>query len=345
MRLLLTRPPRLSTFGDGARALAFAGGHAVAVATPASIQTRRSRVRAGAGGGGRALVGAGGGRRPGRAPAGGQPWPWADLFLRQLTDPRDGRDVVGWRGAGAGAIVHDCSELGGAGPPGRLGLPCVTVGTMAAAPGLLERRARRPARVSLLPRRTSGRAEVRRYRREPTPAGDRCRLGAGLPADRPSSWSAGDGLHAVPGRLEAILAGLAEVEHARRRGAGDPTAAAPGRPRPGRGAHSHKGACGVPGDLLVTHAAANSVARRFPGVPMVLAPIVSDQLYNAPAPAAPGHRPVTGRGHGPPRRSPRVGDVLATPPTASGPARLRRAGSPAALGPAVRDVESLRGRG
>jgi N-glycosyltransferase len=221
-----------------------------------------------------------------------QPWRWAHLFLRELTDPaRLAADVVAlaptWR---PDVIVHDRSELGGPSAARQLGLPCVTVGTLAGAATLFGMSPPdTDLYASLLPEvyepAEPGAGEVRRYRHEhPLLPHDRLpEWVADLPVDRPLVYlSLGTVFHQVPGRLEAMLAGLAGVECTVVAVAGDP-----GR-LPPQPAHVRL-AASLPQplmleccDLFVTHGGTNSVREALAlGVPMVIAPIVSDQPYNA----------------------------------------------------------------
>lgn len=291
MRALLTVHPALShlrAMVPVAQALRRAG-HVVAVATPASIH---GEVRA------YGLEPLGAGAHWSDAEVAGvqsvlrrtgQPWRWAHLFLRELADPgRMADDVValapGWR---PDAIVHDCSELGGGRAARRLGLPCVAVGTVAGGAGVLEPAG--PAgrlRASMLPPEFEpADPDVRRYRPEPALRPDDRLPGwiAELPAGRPLVVvSLGTVFHGVPGRLEALLAGLAGVECAAVVAAGDPGRLPPQPPHIRVEARIPQALLLECCDLLVTHGGANSVREALSlGVPMVLAPIASDQVHLA----------------------------------------------------------------
>ena len=246
-----------------------------------------------------------------------QPWQWAHLFLRQLTDPsRLARDVVAlaptWR---PDVIVHDATELGGSWAAELMGLPCVTVGTLGGSASLLglpgpstqtavRQLARdlppppRPVRpaprlsVHLLPEvydpvelATPG---VRCYRHEsPLRAGDRLpHWVTELPDDRPLVYvSMGTVLHQVPGRLEAILAGLAEVDCSVVAAVGADSAPDRFPPQPPHVRlvpHVPQPLLLECCDLFVTHGGSNSVREALSaGVPMVFTPVVTDQPYNA----------------------------------------------------------------
>ena len=246
-----------------------------------------------------------------------RPSPWAHLFLRQLADPsRLARDVVAlapaWR---PDVIVHDATELGGSWAAELLGLPCVTVGTVGGAESLLGLRARsaraaarrlardlpQPAApapaiphlsVNLLPEvydpaELTG-PDVRCYRHESTLRGDERLPGwmAELPDDLPLVYvSMGTVFHRVPGRLEAILAGLAQVECSVVAAIGSDTAPDRFPPQPPHVRlvpHVPQPLLLECCDLFVTHGGSNSVREALSaGVPMVFTPVVTDQPYNA----------------------------------------------------------------
>lgn len=254
----------------------------------------------------------------------GQPWRWGHLFLRTLTDPsRMARDVVRLAPAwGPDVIVHDGTELGGAWAADLLGLPCVTLGVMGGSRSLLgpgdPKDRMRPGRlahelpvpdgggparprltVSLLPAlydpgELCG-PDVRCYRHE-SPLRPDERLPdwvAGLPDDRPLVYaSLGTVFHRIPGRLEAILEGLARVECSVvvSVGADTPPDRFPPQPPHVRlAAHVPQPLLLECCDLFVTHGGMNSVREALAaGVPMVVAPVVMDHPYNAARCAALG---------------------------------------------------------
>jgi UDP:flavonoid glycosyltransferase YjiC (YdhE family) len=247
----------------------------------------------------------------------GQPWRWGHLFLSTLTDPsRMARDVVALAPAwGPDVIVHDGTELGGAWAAEVLGLPYVTLGTMGGSRSLLglgapeDRMLVRPLaredsvrwrpgpppprlNVSLLPPvydpAETAAPDVRCYRPESPLRGDERMPDwvAELPDDRPLVYaSLGTVFHRIPGRLEAIVSGLAEVNCSVVVSIGPDT---PHDRFPTQPAHVRL-AAHVPQpllleccDLFVTHGGMNSVREALSaGVPMVVAPVVMDHPYNA----------------------------------------------------------------
>jgi len=275
----------------------------------------------------------GGGRRPGRAPRGGQPVAVAEP-ASQLTDPVDGRRLVlalcgSWRPDGS------CTCLAGRrqGRPAA-GLPCVTWARWRPGPRLLERPgpacqlSRQPASRGVQP--TSRRSAAYRPETPLLPATGCRGWVAGLPADRPSSCQPGDGLPRRSRAPGGHPGGVAEVEPRRRRG----RRATPDRCPPA--AHVRVEAR-IPQalllescDLLVTTAAL-CARGAFLGVPMVWPPSSATSCTTPGAGEAPGHRAGHwARATSPPGGAAACGECLGDPLPRAGPRAAARRARPAA---------------
>jgi UDP:flavonoid glycosyltransferase YjiC (YdhE family) len=244
-----------------------------------------------------------------------RPWRWEDVYWHRLDAARSvAGDLLAlaseWR---PDLVVRDCTEFGGAWAAELLGVPHVPVGTAAgiatlyAMPELARRLDAGRAALGLPPDPELRAPNRHLYVHLTPPCFDpaelalpnvRCcrpaapaRAGealpswlAELPAGRPLVLaSLGTAFHGAAGRLEAIAAGLAGVDCQAVVATGSGPAGL-GRPP----AHVHLVEA-VPqplllqcADLLVTHGGINSIREALSaGVPMVVAPVATDQPGNA----------------------------------------------------------------
>jgi len=288
-------------------------GHAVAVAAPPALHAEVGSygLTAVAAGAGWSAAEAAAWAEVLRAPE--RPWRWEELYWHRLDAARHtARDLLaigpGWR---PDLIVRDATEFGGAWAAERLGIPHVPVSTggglatLYAMPELAVRLDAHRRALGLPP--DPGLAEPNRHRYVSLtpPAFDpaeltlpnarafrhrhAARAGEALPAwlvdaapGRPLVFaSLGTAFSAAPGRLEAIAAGLGRLDCA--------AVVACGSAPLSRPPANVRLVASVPqplvlrcADLFVTHGGINGIREALLlGVPMVVAPVATDQPRNA----------------------------------------------------------------
>lgn len=317
MRVLVTVQPaagHLRSLVPLARVLR-AAGHRVAVAAPSWFhpEVRSYGLDAVAAGAGWSPAEASAWAEVLRHPE--RPWRWEDLFWHRLDAARAvAEDLAAlapaWR---PDLVVRDCTEFGGSWAAELLGIPHVPVGTaggiatLYAMPELAARLEDHRAALGLPPDPGLLAPNRHLYVHLTPPCFDpaelalpnvRCcrpagaaRAGealpgwlAGPPEGRPLVLaSLGTAFHGAAGRLEAIAAGLGRLDCV----AVVATGGDPGRL--GRPPGHVRLVPSVPqplllrcADLLVTHGGINSIREALcTGVPMVVAPVATDQPRNA----------------------------------------------------------------